>query len=122
MPKRGDRREQPAPNGRDLFASFAILFLQRDDADTSTMMGLPCLRREGPFFASLEPKTESLILKLPAERVSQLLESSTGDAFAPNGRPFREWIALRETDHNTRSPLIEEAWHFASNTADAEAR
>ena len=109
-------------SGSEVYASLVGKYLKRDATGTSTMMGFPCLRRNGAFFASLEPKTESLILKLPAERVIQLIESGAGQAFAPNGRQFREWIAIHEMDHSSWQPLIEEAWRFASNANQTSPR
>jgi len=103
------------PRGDEVYASLTTQFLNRPGTSTSTMMGFPCLRRDGAFFASLEPATRSLILKLPAPRVTQLIEAGAGRAFAPNGRTFREWITLQETDRNLWSTLIEEAWHFVSD-------
>ena len=101
-------------NGSEVYASLVGEYLKRDGTATSTMMGFPCLRRDGAFFASLEPKTESLILKLPAQRVIQLIELGAGYAFAPNGRTFREWIALDAAAPSSWRLLTEEAWQFAA--------
>ncbi len=72
--------------------------LTREDPSIlrGTMMGLPCIRREGRFFASLERDTGRLILKLPSERVEELVAAGIGSPFAPNGKVFREWVALEE--------------------------
>ena len=117
QPENGWVVTAPTRRGSELFASLTAEFLERAGTSQSSMMGFPCLRRDGAFFASLEPKTESLILKLPAERVIQLLASEVGHPFAPNGRRFREWITLAEADQSTWPPLVEEAWHFASNAS-----
>ncbi|MEO6487394.1 MAG: hypothetical protein ABIO78_05540 [Thermoanaerobaculia bacterium] len=77
-------------------------------------MGFPCLRREGAFFASLEPATNALIVKLPADRVTVLIHTGTGEPFAPNGRVFREWIAIPNPRRRTWTKLLEEAWQFAA--------
>ena len=42
----------------------------------STMMGLPCVRLDGRFFASLDRRTGALLVKLSAERVRQLIDAS----------------------------------------------
>ena len=39
----------------------------------STMMGLPCLRVDGAFFASYDRRTGDLLVKLPAARVDELI-------------------------------------------------
>jgi hypothetical protein len=56
----------------------------------STMMGLPCVRFDGRFFASLDRRTGTLLVKLPAERVRQLIDAGRGQPFAPAGRTFRD--------------------------------
>lgn len=61
-----------------------------------TMMGFPCLRYGGRFFASLQSGTGRLIVKLPADRVAVLVESGAGAPFAPAGRVFREWVAVED--------------------------
>ena len=53
------------------------------------MMGFPCLRIDGAFFASLDHRTGHLIIKLPADRVDELVDVGTGQSFAPNGRRFK---------------------------------
>jgi hypothetical protein len=80
----------------------------------STMMGFPCLRVDGRFFASLDPRTHHLIVKLPAGRVSALVASGEGVPFTPNGRVFREWVAVPVADPNRWRALIGEAKQFAA--------
>jgi hypothetical protein len=61
----------------------------------STMMGLPCVRLDGRFFASLDRRTGALRVKLSSERVRQLIDAGHGQPFAPAGRTFREWSRSR---------------------------
>ena len=77
-----------------------------------TMMGFACLRCDGRFFASLEPGTGRLIVKLPVSRVGALVEEGSGFPFAPNGGVFREWVAL--DDASDWSTLALEALEFAA--------
>ena len=86
-----------------------------DHVDKSTMMGLPCVRIDGSFFASLDHRSGNLIVKLPANRVSELVEAGTGLAFAPAGRTFREWVAIPNEDEEHWSELIAEARTFVSS-------
>ena len=72
------------------FWDIAHTFLKTDSVTRSTMMGLPCLRVNGHFFASFDPRTNSLVVKLPAARVDELIASHLGAPFAPAGRRFRE--------------------------------
>jgi hypothetical protein len=78
----------------------------------STMMGFPCLRINGGFFACVERSTGNLIVKLPSERVTELVASDVGIPFAPNGKVFREWVALRHSDEDVWVALIAEAQAF----------
>ena len=58
------------------------------------MMGLPCLRWEGTFFASLDERHGQLIVKLAAAEVSARVADGSGHAFAPAGKVFREWLVI----------------------------
>lgn len=75
----------------------------------STMMGYPCLRVDGAFFASLDKRSGDLLVKLPADEVSARVTSGAGRSFAPAGKVFREWLAL--------SPGTEDDWRAAMKEA-----
>jgi hypothetical protein len=79
----------------------------------STMMGYPCVRRAGRFFASFDTGAEALVVKLPRQRVAELIANGTGEAFVPNGRVFREWITIPDADPGTWRQLLVEARDFA---------
>lgn len=78
------------------------------------MMGLPCLRLRGTFFASLDTKTQNLIVKLPASRVAELIDRGDGIVFAPNHRAFREWVAIPVSLSDTWRRLLNEAAGLAA--------
>jgi len=80
-----------------------------------TMMGFPCLRVNGQFFASLDKNTKNLIVKLPAARVDELVDSGQGLSFAPNGRVFREWTALPVPNEETWRTFLHEAKSFVDD-------
>jgi hypothetical protein len=75
----------------------------------STMMGHPCVRRAGRFFASFDPRSDALVVKLSAGRVAELVGEGTGKPFAPNGRVFREWVTITEPDPELWESLLAEA-------------
>jgi hypothetical protein len=79
----------------------------------STMMGFPCVRRAGKFFASFDKRAGALVIKLPRERVTALVDEGTGDPFAPNGRVFREWVSIPTPDRALWQGLLAEALDFA---------
>jgi hypothetical protein len=88
--------------------------LAHDDVATGTMMGFPCLRVSGAFFASCDHRSGDLIVKLPRHRVEQLIETGTGKPFAPAGRTFREWVLIDDRDQGRWAELIDEARLFAA--------
>ena len=79
----------------------------------STMMGLPCLRVRGAFFAARDHRSGDLIVKLPRHRVQQLVATGAGTPFAPAGKVFREWVVIEDRDRAQWAKLIDEAHGFA---------
>jgi hypothetical protein len=98
----------------ELFWELAEPLCADPAVQRSTMMGLPCLRIDGRFFASLDRRNGTLVVKLPAERVRQLIDDGHGQAFAPAGRTFREWVALGEPDRRRWQDLLAEARDHAA--------
>lgn len=77
------------------------------------MMGYPCVRLAGRFVASYDERASTLVVKLPRERVTELIESGAGDPFAPSGRAFREWVSVSTVDRKLWTQLLDEAVNFA---------
>jgi hypothetical protein len=97
-----------------LFWDLAQQLLAEPGVTRSTMMGFPCLRANGAFFACVERATGNLIVKLPASRVAALVATGQALPFAPNGRTFREWAAFPVADPAEWRALLAEARGFAS--------
>ena len=91
------------------FWALAAPLLERGGVSRSTMMGYPCLRLDGDFFASLDPRAGRLIVKLDATTVAGLIERGEAEPFAPSGRPFREWAAVPASRGSTWSDLLDRA-------------
>jgi uncharacterized protein (TIGR02453 family) len=107
-------------SGEELFWELVEPMYSDPAVRRSTMMGLPCVRLDGRFFASLDRRTGALVVKLPAERVAVLIAAGQGEPFAPAGRVFREWVAVSRPDrHRWRSLLAEARDHAAGATAAA---
>lgn len=71
------------------------------------------LRIRGKIYAI--NKDGELILKLPGERVEELIDTGTGHAWGPStGRIMREWVAIPGTRHADWAPLTDEARTFVS--------
>jgi hypothetical protein len=85
--------QAPAISARE-FWELAQPLLDQAGVTRSTMMGFPCLRLLGDFFATYDRRTGDLVVKLDEDQVNRLLEAGWGKPFAPNGRQFREWVAI----------------------------
>ncbi|SDU76615.1 hypothetical protein SAMN04488563_5259 [Jiangella alkaliphila] len=81
--------------------------------ERSTMMGFPCLRLRGRFFASFDAQADALVIKLPRQRVRELIGEGLGEPFAPAGRVFREWVSLPIASVDAWDQLADEARRFA---------
>lgn len=101
--------------GETLFWDLAEEMYADPAVTRSTMMGYPCLRVNGAFFASLERNTHHLIVKLSEARVGDVIDQGIGRSFAPSGRVFREWVAIPEPDYDTWKNLLREAKEFVSD-------
>jgi len=77
------------------------------------MTGYPCIRLAGRFVASYDAKLGGLVVKLPGERVRQLVDDGTGEPFAPAGKIFSEWIVIPTVDPERWHMLLAEAVDFA---------
>ncbi|HET9143417.1 hypothetical protein [Actinophytocola sp.] len=98
----------------EFFHETSAAALARPGVATGTMMGFPCLRASGAFFASCDHRTGDLIVKLSRDRVAQLIADGLGKPFAPAGRTFREWVRIDDRDHTRWTALIDEARAFVS--------
>lgn len=100
--------------GEERFWELAQPLLARPGVARSTMMGFPCLRVNGQFFASTDRGDGTLLVKLPEARVDALVEAGRADSFAPAGRRFREWAAVPYARRRTWASLLDEAFAFVS--------
>lgn len=100
-----------------LFWDVATPFLAHETVNRGTMMGFPCLRVNGDFFASADHRTRDLIVKLAESRVNELIGTGVGQPFAPAGRRFRQWVAIPHRDAEQWRQLIAEAMRFVQQEA-----
>lgn len=98
----------------DRFWELAEPYLASGALIEGTMMGHQCLRTAATngFVATVERTTGDLVVKLPRERVEELVAAGVGRPFAPAGKVFREWVALAEYDEERWSALLEESIDF----------
>jgi len=95
--------------GQERFWTLADPLLARAGVTRSTMMGFPCLRLDGDFFASCDHRSGHLVVKLDEQQVSALIDAGKADVFAPNGRPFREWASIPYRRQRSWGPILERA-------------
>lgn len=114
-PARADRPADDAHETKErLFWALAERLLGEPPVTRSTMMGFPCLRFDGRFFASIDRASKDLVVKLPAARVEELIASGQGTVFAPNHRVFREWVAVPVPDRDLWAALLDGAMAYAT--------
>jgi hypothetical protein len=73
-------------DARDLYDELTDHLLYHPAIGRATMMGYPCMRLAGRFLASYDDKARCLVVKLPRERVTELIDNGRGDPFAPAGK------------------------------------
>lgn len=117
MTRQSNRSSPPESSGgdeaRDLYEELTDDLLYDPAVGRATMMGYPCVRLAGKFLASYDDEARCLVVKLPRERVNELVEVGRGDPFAPAGKVFREWVAIPTVDRDLWQQLLAEAVEFA---------
>ncbi len=104
---------RPTP-GEVRFWELAEALLDEPGITRSTMMGFPCLRIDGKFFATCDHRSGALVVKLSEDRVDGLVASGRAESFAPAGRPFREWASIPAERSRTWRRLLTEALDFVA--------
>ena len=77
------------------------------------MMGYPCLRFNGDFFASWDRQRGALVIKLDRTSVTELVAAGKAEPFAPSGSPFREWASIPPTAKRSWSQHLDDAFDHA---------
>lgn len=99
----------PSADPETRFWLLARPLLEQAGVTRSTMMGFACVRLDGDFFASIDHRTGSLVVKLDEASVDQLLATGLAEPFAPSGRRFREWASIPVDAHDRWEELLHEA-------------
>lgn len=100
-------------DARELYNALADDLLYDPAVGLGTMMGYPCVRLAGKVVASYDERTGALVVKLPGDRVLELIDSGDGDPFAPAGKRFREWVSIPAADRTLWEALLAEAVDLA---------
>jgi hypothetical protein len=98
-----------------MFASVAErLVASNPGLETARMFGSVGLRTESGKFAGFA-RGDDLVVKLPADRVAELLQRGEGTVFdAGRGRPMKEWVVLHPADEAAVERYLLEARAFVA--------
>jgi len=91
----------------ETFEDLTARWLRREGVTRSTMMGLPCLRRDGAFFASLDRTTRDLLVKLDEATAAALVDD--GRAGTPVPTPARRRRSRPAGDRRRRPAVPPDA-------------
>lgn len=100
-------------NFKDIIDQFTPL----EGVAVSTMMGTPCLRYRGDFFTMYFEKEESLIVKLPALRVTKLIEEGLANEFNFTKKRFKEWALIPVENQDRYQEFVIEALEYVVDKA-----
>jgi hypothetical protein len=98
----------------DEFWDVAAPLLAEGVIDQGTIMGGPCVRAGGEFVGMPSHQGPGLVVKLHRDRVAELIDGGTGQAFAPAGKVFKEWVLVEDFDESTWEALIRESVGFVT--------
>lgn len=98
----------------ELFWDLAEPMIASGQVVEGELMRSRCLRIGKEFLAMPEYRTGDLVVKLPRERVDELIAAGDGLAFAPAKKVFREWVQVPARDETLWSQLLKEGVEFVS--------
>lgn len=90
--------------------------LQLEDSrvEEGTIMGGKCARVSGEFLGLVDFKGSGLVVKLPRDRVAELIDQGVAQPFAPAGKVFKEWASVPERDRRRWRSLLREGVAFVA--------
>ena len=88
--------------------------LQDPRVEEGTIMNGRCARVAGEFLGLVDYRGSGLVVKLPKERVAELIEQGVGQPFAPAKKVFKEWVSVPRRDRRRWRALIAESIAFVA--------
>lgn len=105
---------KPTPS-EALFWDLVYALREHDDRiEEGTIIGGRCARVSGEFLGLVNYKGSGMVVKLPRDRVDELIAEGVGQPFAPAGKVFREWVAIPKPDRRRWAKLLGEAVSFVA--------
>lgn len=95
------------------YEKIAELCAREPGVEISTMMKSPCLRYYGDFVAMMFEQEDSLIVKLPSDRVDTLIASGEGLEFNFTKKTFRQWVLIPREFEGKYQSFVHEALDYA---------
>jgi hypothetical protein len=95
------------------YNDIADKIIKVEGVEKSTMMNTPCLRYKGEFIAMMFDKEAALIVKVPAERVKEIIAEGKGREFKFTKTRFKEWVLIPTENEATFGLYIHEALEYA---------
>jgi len=102
----------------EIFDPIAERYLARAGVDMGRMFGSEGIRIRGKVFALISFGGE-LMLKLPAARTVELVETGNAVRVEMAGRSVREWVFVAIETPTMWEPLIAEAFAYLDEIAPA---
>lgn len=104
------------PGGDVDFWELLEPMLAAGEVEEGTVMGSPCVRVGGEFVAMPNRREGGMVVKLPRQRVDELIEDGSGLPFAPAGKVFREWVHVPRFDEEVWLGLVGESRDFVTGS------
>lgn len=107
------------PSTRDRFDDIVSTFVGRPGvtppvAGAPRRFGSDALRVDGSVFCMIS-SGERFVVKLPAQRVDELIVSAVGEPFrAGKKSPMRQWLVVTDTAPGVWEALAQEAYAFTA--------
>jgi len=106
-----------ASSRQELTSALHRMLAEHPGDEAGRMLQSPGVKTGGKFYGFTAG--DDLIVKLPAARVRQLLDSGAGLPCSPRpGRPMREWVRIPSPDEESCVSYLSEARAFLTGSAE----
>ncbi len=114
MASKANNSDSPDLSGNDDFWDTVAPMLGAGTLVEGTIMSSGCVRAGEEFVAMPHHRGPGMVVKLPRDRVSELIDDGVGQPFAPAKRVFKEWVLIEVFDEPQWSALLAESIAFVS--------
>ena len=104
----------PHPDERLFWELIEEFQLHDPRVEEGTIMGGRCARVAGEFLGLVDYKGSGMVVKLPKERVIELIDEGVGRPFAPATKVFKEWVSVPKRDRRRWRALLAESIAFVA--------